>query len=88
MTDTLDKYFKNERLLTIPKKHHVKLEIFAFFHTLFEEDTSYTEQAINEKIKPYYDDYAIIRRYLVDYNFLKRDKFGQSYQKVRQNEHE
>ena len=65
----------------IPKKHHAKLEIFAFFHNIFEFDKQYAEQEINEIIKPYYDDYAIIRRYLVDYKYLIRDKQGKIYEK-------
>ena len=77
------KYFKNEKLLMIPKKQAAKLEVFAFFYDLFEMEKSYSEQEVNELIKPYYDDYAIIRRYLVDYKFIERDKFGKMYTKMR-----
>jgi len=81
MENNIHKYFKDDKLIMIPKKQTVKLEIFSFFHNLFEENKSYTEQEINNIIKKYYDDYAIIRRYLVDYKFIARDQFGQVYNK-------
>ncbi|MCL1990482.1 MAG: DUF2087 domain-containing protein [Defluviitaleaceae bacterium] len=82
MEKNLNKYFKDGKLLMIPKKQTVKLEIFAFFHHLFESDKSYHESEINNIIKEYYADYAIIRRYLVDYKFLNRDEAGIVYKKI------
>ena len=32
------------------------------------------------KIKELYDDFATMRRYLVDYKFVIRDDYGKSYQ--------
>jgi len=82
MEKNLNKYFKNGKLLMIPKKQTVKLEIFAFFHNLFEDGRNYSESEINNILKEYYVDYAIIRRYLVDYKFLNRDKFDAIYGKI------
>ena len=33
-----------------------------------------------KKIKELYDDFATMRRYLVDYKFVIRDDYGQHYQ--------
>ena len=40
----------------------------------------YTEKELNEKIKELYDDFATMRRYLVDYKFVIRDDYGKNYQ--------
>ena len=83
MVNNIDKYFKDEKLIMIPKKLASKLEIFSFFYDLFDEDKSYSGQEINDIIKNYYPDYAIIRRYLVDYKFIGRDDFGKVYKKIK-----
>ena len=46
---------------------------------LFEKGKSYTEFEVNEILKPVYDDYVILRRYLVDYGYLDRLDNGTSY---------
>ena len=33
-----------------------------------------------KKIKELYDDFATMRRYLVDYKFVIRDDYGKNYQ--------
>ncbi len=35
-------------------------------------------------LREIYEDYALLRRYLVDYQYLERDKFGKNYQKCEQ----
>ncbi len=45
----------------------------------FEKGRTYTEMDVNETIKPIYHDFVSIRRYLVDYGFLSREKNGSSY---------
>lgn len=81
MEEIKKKYFRDGRLQVIPKKEKNKLELFAFFSELFEEGKEYSEKEINEVIVTYYDDYSIIRRYLVDYHFLDRDSYGKIYKK-------
>lgn len=83
MTENLKKkYFKEGQLLVIPKKEKNKVELFSFLATLFEENKHYTEKEINEILLEIYDDYSILRRYLVDYHFLSRDQYGKVYQLV------
>lgn len=82
MEEIKKKYFRDGRLQVIPKKEKNKLELFAFFSTLFNLETDYSESEVNEIIVDYYDDYSIIRRYLVDYGFLERDLYGKIYKRV------
>ncbi|WP_415669336.1 DUF2087 domain-containing protein [Streptobacillus ratti] len=37
---------------------------------------------INEILKEYFEDYVLLRRYLVDFKYLSRDKNGKIYKKV------
>lgn len=79
-TEIYQKYFKEGRLVTIPKKEKAKLQLFAYFQeALAEQGQTFTEKEINDFFHRYYDDTAILRRYLVDYGFLKRDSYGRTY---------
>ena len=46
----------------------------------FELNTSYTELQVNRVLSQLYPDYAVLRRYLVDYGFLLRDERGLKYE--------
>lgn len=78
---TVERFFKNGKLTNIPRKNKDKLLVFDKLIENFSEE-DYTEKEINTILKDYYDDYAIIRRYLGDNNYLNRDSYGNSYKKV------
>ncbi|NWQ42497.1 DUF2087 domain-containing protein [Bacillus sp. EB106-08-02-XG196] len=42
-------------------------------------DYHYDERELNQILKGFYEDYALIRRYLVEYGFLDRKSDGTSY---------
>ncbi|MBO0440673.1 hypothetical protein DOK67_0001988 [Enterococcus sp. DIV0212c] len=67
------------RLKVIPKKNKFKIEIFKVIIDKFEEGVTYSETEVNQILKSFYHDYAILRRYLVDYGFLSRDSYGSEY---------
>lgn len=48
--------------------------------SFFELNTSYTELQVNRVLSQLYPDYAVLRRYLVDYGFLLRDERGLKYE--------
>nr|WP_208927181.1 DUF2087 domain-containing protein [Enterococcus rotai] len=73
---------ENGMLKVIPKKNKFKVEIFNIIIAKFEEDVIYTEKEVNLILKGFYHDYAILRRYLVDYGFLSRDSYGTEYMKI------
>lgn len=79
----MERFFNNGRLIKVPKKREPKLEVLRFFQSLFEADKVYTEKEVNEMIKKHFDDYAVIRRYLVDNDMLNREDDGSRYRLPR-----
>lgn len=77
-----NKFFINDKLIKIPKKQNSKLEVFKIIYNQL-ENKEYTEMEINEELKKYFDDYALLRRYMIDFKFLNRDKYGKKYCKVK-----
>lgn len=78
---TIERFFKDEKLTTIPRKTKDKTLLFEKLSEQFEENTDYTERETNDILKNYYDDFAILRRFLVDNGYLVRDDYGSTYQK-------
>jgi len=77
------KYFKNNKLMTIPKKEKNKVPVLQIVLAMLKERSfEFTERELNEAIKEIYPDYSLIRRYLVDYKFLERDNYGRIYKIV------
>lgn len=77
------KYFKEGKLMTIPKKEKNKILVLqVVLEMLKDKSLEFTEKELNEAIKEIYSDYSLIRRYLVDYKFLERDNYGRMYKIV------
>lgn len=66
-------------LKVFPAKEKKKYVLLTYIIKLFKKGIKYTEKEINEILKPVYVDYVIIRRYLVDYQFLDRLDNGKAY---------
>ncbi|HZK55173.1 MAG TPA: DUF2087 domain-containing protein [Desulfosporosinus sp.] len=62
---------------SIKEKH--KLVVLKEIVKRFEGERTYTEKEINQILKFVYHDYATLRRYLVEYNFLDRTPDGSQY---------
>lgn len=71
--------FKPLKLKIFSPKEKKKVVILAKIAEQFELGKKYTEKEINQIIKPIYDDYVLIRRYLIMYGFMERTKDGASY---------
>ena len=83
MEEVKIKYFKNDKLMMIPKKEKNKLLVLQIvLEMLKAKSLEFTEKELNEAIKEIYSDYSLIRRYLVDYKFLDRDNYGRIYKVV------
>ena len=83
MEEVKIKYFKNDKLMMIPKKEKNKLLVLQIvLEMLKAKSLEFTEKELNEAIKEVYPDYSLIRRYLVDYKFLERDNYGRMYKIV------
>ncbi|MED4219560.1 DUF2087 domain-containing protein [Priestia megaterium] len=75
----LNIYFKEERLIQIPKKEKKRVIILLYISRKFQKNMYYTEKEVNEILKDVFEDFVMIRRYLIDYKFLNRNKEGTKY---------
>lgn len=60
------------KLKMFPAKEKKKLVILRKIASQFKKGVKYTEKEINAVLKPIYDDYVTIRRYLIEYGFMDR----------------
>lgn len=67
------------KLRVFPVKESKRKALLPRFANLFEPNRNYNEKEVKEIIKEIYEDDATIRRYLIDYGFLKRSKDGSKY---------
>lgn len=81
-SDFKKKFFKDEKLIMIPKKEPYRIAVMDYIYENI-ENKEYSEKEINEAIKKYYDDYAYIRRYFVDNHYFARDNEGKIYKKIK-----
>lgn len=80
MTEIKDRFFKDGKLVQIPKKEKMKVGLFDELIKAFERHREYKEKEVNGILKEIYPDYALLRRYLVDYQYLRRAADGSRYQ--------
>ncbi|MGX4686104.1 DUF2087 domain-containing protein [Vagococcus sp. JNUCC 83] len=83
---TIERFFKDGKLTAIPRKTKDKTLLFEKLSSEFESKKDYTEKEINDVLKIYYDDFAILRRFLVDNQYLVRDDYGKIYRKNSEKE--
>ena len=67
-------YFRDGRLREIPSKLSKRRVVLARLALEFDVGVRYPERQVNETLKRFDDDYATLRRYLVDEGFLTREK--------------
>ena len=65
-------YFRDGRLVTIPRKRPVRLALLDLLANQFEPGRRYSEKAVDSVLGRYHPDYCALRRYLVDEGFLER----------------
>ncbi len=70
----LRRHFRGGRLREIPAKHSKRLIILSRLALEFDAGVRYTEQQVNHTLKRFHQDYAALRRYLVDEGFLSRER--------------
>jgi len=70
----LQDYMQQGRLKTIPRQRKKRDVILRYLSTLFEQRRRYSEREVNEIIGRVHDDYATLRRELVDGRFMARDR--------------
>lgn len=66
-------------LKMIPTKSKKVIAILEYMADSFEDDIDYSEDQINEILERYYPDPTTLRRYLIDYGYLARERNGARY---------
>ena len=67
------------KLKTFSTKEKRKIVILRKISEQFEKDRKYSEKEVNGIIKEIFDDYATIRRYLIEYGFMQRTNDCKEY---------
>jgi hypothetical protein len=67
-------YFRGARLREIPAKQSKRRIVLTRLALEFEVGIRYSERQVNVTLRGFHDDYAALRRYLVDEGFLAREK--------------
>lgn len=78
----LKAYFKqglDGPLDSFPLKEKKRVAVLRHLLRFFEADRTYSEKEVNAVLKRFYDDYALLRRCLIDYGFMDRTPDGRSY---------
>ncbi|GEM_PF-295682 len=81
-SEIIKRFFnENKTLRSLPSKHLARFYVLKEIASRFKRNHVYTETEINEILMKLYKDYVALRRYLVDYGFLKRTKDGSEYKR-------
>ena len=68
----LRNFVEDGRLRALPVRASQRRVVLEYLATRFEPDTEYAESDVNELLGRFHDDYASLRRYLVDERLLTR----------------
>ncbi|GIH80800.1 DUF2087 domain-containing protein [Planobispora longispora] len=69
----LRSFLVDGRLRAIPTKRDKQLIVLDYIAQVFEPGVRYPEKAVNVALRAFHDDYAALRRYLVDEGMLTRE---------------
>jgi hypothetical protein len=70
------------RIKRMPVKMSKKVELADWLLTQLDTDHVYSEKELNEVFETYVDDFALMRRMLVEAGKLERDRYGYEYRRV------
>lgn len=78
------------KIIQLPMPNRTKLPVLAHLAGKFEEGRTYSEKEVNGIIDRWhtFGDYFILRRLLVDHNFLQRTPNGEKYWVVKKEDEE
>jgi hypothetical protein len=69
----LGNFMRDGRIITMPAKRSKRIVLLNHVAQLFDIGVRYSESDVNRKLRNLHDDYAALRRYLVDEDFLSRE---------------
>ncbi|MEO1592132.1 MAG: metalloregulator ArsR/SmtB family transcription factor [Cyanobacteria bacterium J06632_22] len=73
-TKVLNNYFENGKLKSLPASRKKRWVILKWLVNQFQADTTYPEKEINTTLKQFHPDTATLRRELIGYKMMQRDK--------------
>lgn len=68
----INSYFKGKELKTFPASEKKKIVILQQIIKNFDSRKKYSEKEVNDVLKTIFEDFATIRRYLIEYGFMDR----------------
>ena len=71
---TLRHFLKDGKLVSIPASRKQRVFVLQYLLEQFDPGREYPEREVNDLLGSFNEDYATLRRELVDYGYLKRDK--------------
>jgi len=78
---TIETFMPGGKLHSMPLKQGQIVIILEEFARRFEPDRQYTEREVNAILEEATEDFATVRRFLVDYGYLTRTRDGSVYRK-------
>ncbi len=67
-------FFTGDRLRDIPAQRKRRVIVLQHLMERFDPERTYKESEVNELLRPAHDDVATLRRELVDYGYMQRDR--------------
>jgi predicted transcriptional regulator len=75
----LREYTRNGKLIQFPAKEKKFMVIMRWVASLFDPGVQYTEKQINAVLGTVNEDFATLRRSLIEYGFMRRERAGSHY---------
>jgi hypothetical protein len=76
----IDRFVRDGRIVQYPSNAGQRLELLEWVAArILDEDEVIGERELNERLSTITDDFALLRRYLVDYDLLERTRSGSDY---------
>src|SRR5215471_11565134 len=70
----LKNFMRDGRIVSMPAKRSRRVVLLNHVAQMFEVGVRYSEGEVNRKLRNVHDDYAALRRYLIDEGFMSRDR--------------
>ncbi len=75
----VDRFLQGGRLTSWPSKRRTRAHLLLHLVTYFEPGRTYTEKQVNEILAALWQDYAFMRREMVEYGYLVRTSDASAY---------
>lgn len=76
----IERFFDGKQIRQYPSNLEERGQLLAkIAHEVFQPGEALSERKMNERLLPYSEDVAVLRRYLVDYDLVERRSDGSEY---------